>query len=227
MSTRDIGLSSRTNIRVESSPTPLAPPPLKQTRATLPTAPPASVHFIQDKKLAAYDAASAAFCSFLPEFFKDKVLLLNKIRSEVATRFAIAIRNVNVCGSAQFGHSYFKQTDFQRGISDLDIAIVSPYLYARYFDVALQVTSGFSDLTKFPSPENAKQFFGLIQKKGMIRPDLGPQGVDKIAWDSFFNNISGRYKAHFSSITGAIYLSERAYITKQVDCIRAARGELQ
>lgn len=173
-----------------------------------------------------YEAASAAFFSFLPEYFKDKVYLFNKIRSSIATKFSLEIHNVYVCGSAQFGHSYFKNTAFVPGGSDLDVAIISSTLYARYYDYALEITDGFSDLTKF-SNEDKDRFMELIRRKGMLRPDLGPNGTSKTIWNSYFNQLSGQYRMHFRDISGAIYISERAYVTKQMDCIRAARGDLR
>ena len=183
------------------------------------------VQFIQDARVHPYQAASAAFLSFLPDYFKDKVYLLNRIRNAIATKFSLEIHSICICGSAHLGYSYFKNTPFEPGRSDLDVAIISSALFARYYDYALDATDGFANLTKFASSEEKDRFLALLTRKGMLRPDLAPRGPEKTTWEMFFNQLSGGYRQYFRDINAAIYISEKAYVTKQIACVRAARGE--
>jgi len=184
-----------------------------------------AIDFIETKKVAVYEATSAAFFSYMPAYFSDKVLLLNKIRSEIANKYSIGIQSVVICGSAQIGYSYIKGRKFNLGESDLDVAIISTQLFARYYDIALEETQGFRNQTKFDSPRDRDRFFDLLKSKGMLMPELGPAGQARTLWNSYFNSLTEKYKSHFSKVSAAIYLSERAYLMKQQACVEFARKD--
>jgi hypothetical protein len=188
----------------------------------LPVPPPVS--FIQANAVPAHEAAAAAFLSFSPEYFKDKVYLLHEIKKKIATRFSIETQNVCVCGSAQFRYSYIKKREFSNEDSDLDLAIISPRLFSKYYSVALYETDGFKDLTKFNDQTESSSFFSYVSRRGMLRPDMLPNGPEKITFQAFFRKLSSEYREHFKSINCAIYLNEAAFIFKQVKCIEEARG---
>ena len=137
---------------------------------------PAPVSFIHEDKLPAVEAASAAYLSFMPEYFKDKVYLFNSIRKKVSEKLLVDIHQIYVCGSTQFGFSYIKNKEFIPGESDLDLAIISASLFSRYYGAAIEATNGFTDLRKFKSNEQANLFFTGISRHGMIRPNSLPRG---------------------------------------------------
>lgn len=185
---------------------------------------PSPVSFIHETKLPASDAAAAAFLSFMPDYFKDKVYLLHGIRRKVATKFSIDAHQIYVCGSSQLGYSYIKQKEFTPKESDLDLAIISSTLFSKYFSIAIKETNGFSDLIKFENQTQSSSFFSYISRYGMIRPDLFPRSTEKTLFFGFFDKLSSEYRDHFKNINSAIYVSETAFAFKQVKCIEAARG---
>jgi hypothetical protein len=197
---------------------------LWKTKLALPPVP-AAVAFIQDSAVRPQLASSAAYLSFMSTYFSDKVLILHSIRQKIAEKLSVAAHQIYVCGSAQFGYSYVKDRAFQEKISDLDMAIISPQLFAKYYDAATNATEAFSDQRKFSDPEQRDQFFQYISKKGMLRPDLLPRCYERQNWEMIFNQISSTYRDRFRVISGAIYISETAFSFKQVPCIEGARGK--
>ncbi len=67
-------------------------------------------------------------------------------------------------------------------------------------------------------------FKDYVATKGMIRPDLMPRCREKLEWFRTFNEISAKFSAVAVRITGAIYLSEGFFVSKQCSAIQAIRG---
>jgi predicted nucleotidyltransferase len=114
-------------------------------------------------------------------------VLEERLRNEIAMKFKIDIDSVVLVGSAKLGFSpkpgqYFKPFS---DASDLDIAIVSPTLFAKIWSEVFQMEAAgeYFDFSKFKH----------YHFKGWIRPDKLPSQQEYATsrdWWEFFNRLS-------------------------------------
>lgn len=143
-----------------------------------------------------------------------------QITQEISDFFDINFRSIHFVGSSQLGHSFAKNTPFEEGVSDLDVAIVNSNLYLQYLEKINVVTKSFNSLDKFTnhgllSPNEVAEAFKLALAKGYFRPDYMPVCDDKYIWDKFFNDLSSKYAHKFKKITCGIYVSQAVFNMKQ------------
>lgn len=166
--------------------------------------------------------ARKVYLSFPTSVFIGKEELEFEIFNIIASFFKIPITAIQVVGSAKTGYSYYNNKEFKEGISDLDIAIVSPELFIYYSEIVLRETKGFKDLSKFGRTSDGNSKFTMYRKyvtKGIFRPDLMPTCESKKKWFNFFNKLSGKHFELFESINAGIYLSHKFFEFKQADNI--------
>lgn len=176
-----------------------------------------------------YDIARKIFTSF-PNYTAiqyDQHSVEFEIKNEVSKHFHIPFHSIQLCGSAKTGKSLYKHHDFNKIASDFDLAIISPELYTKYFEIAFKQTHAFTNATTFPRQKrwdkklkkhiyvNVRDEFLSYLNIGYFRPDLMPQGEDKTAWFTFFNYLSERYIKYFCNINAGIYLSQTFFENKQ------------
>lgn len=145
-----------------------------------------------------------------------------EILNEISEFFSIPITSIQVVGSAKIGHSFYKNTKFAAGISDLDIAIIDTNLYVSYVEAVFKLTKGFTELTLFTRPSGGNSTFNSYKSyltKGMFRPDLMPSGVLRANWRNFFGKLSQKHTGLFKSINAGIYLSHTFFEHKQRSAI--------
>lgn len=167
-------------------------------------------------------------------FCYEKPIVLNlddfqaigfSIFNEVSDQFSIPLRSIYVSGSAQTGYSYIKKKDFEKKLSDLDLAIVDTMLFKEYLDIVFNVTERYTNNILFDNVDSMKNFKNYAGK-GIIKPELMPNIQIRNDWEKFFNDISSRYSDYFKSINCCIYLSDVIYEWKQASLIKAHRGGL-
>jgi hypothetical protein len=143
------------------------------------------------------------------------------ILNEVSQHFGIPINNVHVAGSAKTGKSFHKNTAFSPKKSDLDIAIVDPYLFRFYSESIFKLTKGFNDRSNFPIKDGQSTFnqYSNSLAKGIFRPDLMPTGTIRAKWFQFFGQLSSKHKDLFYSINAGIYFSTVYFEQKQISII--------
>ena len=144
-----------------------------------------------------------------------------QILNEISEYFNIPITNVQVVGSSKTGYSFHKRTSFDSLTSDLDIAIVDPYLFLSYTEWVFKSTEGFTDRTSFPilaGKSTYQQYINCISK-GIFRPDLMPTGKKRLNWLKFFGQLSTKNKDLFQSVNAGIYLSQTFFEFKQTSNI--------
>lgn len=148
------------------------------------------------------------------------------IKSETAEFFDVPFSNIAFCGSAQLGFSPVKETEFVRGVSDLDVAIVSADLFQFAWRDVIDSTRAFSDSTKFGRrrAEEIDIFKSQILKRGMIRVEAMPYSDLVGNWISFQDDISRKYSRSVAKISFAVYLSEYAFCWKQDSAIQKIVG---
>ena len=190
------------------------------------TPPPRLLTYLKTASGNLKDVAEVGFLIEPSDYFSDKGELLHKIKRMISSQFQVPTRDILVCGSAQIGYSAIKQTPFTPGQSDLDLAIVSQPLFSKVIEQAIDVTRGYTDLTRFArrgGVSTKDEFVRYVAERGMIRPDLLPRCDLKSAWFDFFEYLSSQYLTNFKKISGAIYLSESCFASKQVPVVSAAR----
>jgi hypothetical protein len=156
--------------------------------------------------------------------FKDDEGQGFDLMQKIADYFNISLRSVHIVGSAQLGHSFFKDRNFNPGESDLDVAIVNTELFLRYYEFCYVVTKQYKDKTNFPKHgelepnEVAKRFMEYLAR-GYIRPDYMPYSKKRSDWMTFFNKLGNTYISKFKKITCGIYLSQTFFSMKQQEIL--------
>jgi hypothetical protein len=99
-----------------------------------------------------------------------------ELLNSISTEFKVPIASVQIVGSSKTGYSYFKNTPFKLGESDLDVAIVDPILFQKYCEIVMRETDGFRNQAKFIRTEesNDYQSYKEYLSKGIFRPDFMP-----------------------------------------------------
>ncbi|MGC4077844.1 MAG: hypothetical protein QM702_12625 [Rubrivivax sp.] len=145
------------------------------------------------------------------------------ILDAIANFFDVPITSVQVAGSAKTGRSFHQRQDFRPGESDLDVAVIDNHLFTRYSEDAFRLSRGYSDHSVFPVREGASvhEEYTRYLARGVFRPDLMPTGPSRARVNNFFGRLSTRHSDLFSSITGAIYMSQVFFENKQRSAIKS------
>lgn len=154
---------------------------------------------------------------------------INYIRNNIAFSFSIPVDDISLCvaGSAKLGFSLFeKKTNgiikpryrFFSAESDIDIAIISPILYKRFWDDLSIYSCNHSFF-----PWNSCKF-GDYFVCGWIRPDKLPNIKKKDIWWDCFNNISVKRFKGIRQIRGALYFDNNFFIEYQKRSIRLCKS---
>jgi hypothetical protein len=161
--------------------------------------------------------------SYASSLFEEEMIQIIK---EAAGFFEVSSRSIQLCGSAKFGFSLIKNTDFQPGRSDLDLAILDANCFGRYLEMVAVETKDLQERTLFADDAALKRYKSLLSR-GIIRSDILPSIKARAEWDGFFNGLSLRNAKLFSKITAAVYLSDRSFIRKQATAFEPIHGEAQ
>lgn len=145
----------------------------------------------------------------------DKHDIEFEIKSKIADRYKIPFRSVIFTGSAHLGFSPQKDTEFEVGVSDLDVAAVSSDIYLHFWHEILRVSRGFTDESVFSRAHHIERLKDHILRRGMILLDYMPNCTLKTSEMSFLDALGRRYNLLFGRIALAFYLSEEAFCYKQ------------
>lgn len=130
--------------------------------------------------------------------------VITRLTQDLCDTLQLDVLTVRPIGSAVLGVSLKKDTVFQPGVSDLDLAVISQSLYNAFLRSAHEATSGFSDETLFDDPEVPTRFYAGL-KDGLIDLELMPSCARKDEWKACLREIGNRYARHFGKITIIIY----------------------
>jgi hypothetical protein len=139
------------------------------------------------------------------------------IIEEVAEFLDVSVRAIHSCGSAKLGFSPTKNSDFVRGESDLDLAIIDADCFTRCISEVIIATNQYRDRAGFA--EGHYRSFTAYLAKGIFRPDFMPNCSHKSDWVRFFDELSRKHQAVFEKITAAVYLSDDAFNMKQSESL--------
>lgn len=166
---------------------------------------------------ALYANVKKVYLSYPCSYFVDKPELQFEIFNKIAIKFQVPFSAVRVAGSAHLGYSYQNKRPFEATVSDLDVALLDSGLFQKLLEKIYEDSDGFS-VERFPSNDKGRSVrdqFLHYSGRGIIRPDLMPNGPKRQEIWSFFNRLSNDYREHFKKISAGIYLSEAIYLLKQ------------
>jgi hypothetical protein len=179
------------------------------------------------EKTSSGEMARKLFLSYPTCVFIDDHEVEFSIRDRVRRLYQIPLSSVQIIGSAKTGFSLVKKTEFKKGASDLDLAIIDPAMFAKIWEEAHQISNGF-EATKFNDLPNAegeiligsgqKRFLQYIQR-GIIAPDFLPQGELRRNILANFARVTQSYRDNFSKISAFFYFSEYFFQVKQTEAI--------
>jgi hypothetical protein len=165
--------------------------------------------------------ARKIYLSYGTEIFKENEDKEFYIKNSISDQFSIPFSSIEIVGSTKTGLSFFKEKVFEKGISDLDIAILSLPLFNLFSEIVHELTKGYSDLTIFPMYKgySTAQQFRKGLSNGFVNPFFMPKCELKSKWLDFFNSLSNSHFDLFKNINGGIYASEYFFEFKQEECI--------
>jgi hypothetical protein len=145
-----------------------------------------------------------------------------EIKSQIAGYFNVPFRFVVFCGSAHLGFSPHKDTEFQPGLSDLDVALVSMEAFQSAWMSLVEATRAFTDLSGFRRNPNqtVEDIRTTLAKRGLLHLNQMPicQRFDKDR--AFLDSLSRSHRSMFGSIGISFYMNEYAFCWKQNSAIR-------
>lgn len=173
------------------------------------------------------EMARKLFLSYPTCVFIDDHEVEFSIRDRVRKLYQVPLSSVQVIGSAKTGFSLVKKTEFKKGASDLDLAIIDPTMFAKIWEEAHEMSRGF-EATRFNDLPDAsgqivigsgqKRFLQYIQR-GIISPDYLPQGEPRRRIIADFARVTQTYQDSFSKISAFFYSSEYFFQVKQTEAI--------
>lgn len=161
--------------------------------------------------------ARKIYLSYPTFIFKDEPEREFSLLNEIRNYLNLSLSSIQVVGSSKTGYSYYKNRNYIKGKSDLDIAIIDQTLFLNYAEEVFDITNGFRNLSSFGMNEDISNydFYSSSILKGIFRPDLMPSCDLKRNWFNFFNKLSESYNDLFSDINAGIYLNEYYFEIKQ------------
>ncbi|WP_312753404.1 hypothetical protein [Rummeliibacillus suwonensis] len=146
-----------------------------------------------------------------PYVFNNRENEYFDFRNKISKQFNISFHEVFIVGSAKFGFSYIKKTEFSYE-SDIDIVLVNENLFDYYFekicDYQYEIDRNNKSITQ--DEKNKYERFLRYLVKGWMRPDLLPLSfqVDllKKDWFEFFYSMSyGKSEVGNYKVAGGLY----------------------
>ncbi len=164
--------------------------------------------------------------------FREQYDLQLDLLTEVSEHLNVPISSVHIVGSAKTGVSLVKGTPFSTESSDIDIAIVDPYLFMKKFEYSFKESDGWT-LNSFTVRNDAektktrKQEFLDYLQKGIFRPEKMPNSKERADWLNFFGLLTDKYATHCNRITAWIYAGEVFLTSKQESAVSIYLGNLK
>lgn len=169
----------------------------------------------KERRSTSKEMARKLYLSYPTSAFVDKHEIEYEIRNRVRNLYQIPISSVQVIGSAKTGFSLIKKTDFKRGSSDLDLAVIDPTLFNRLWEESYEASNGF-EANKFQDilidgvtkVGSGKERFLDYLYRGIISPDFLPSGHYRAKIFQDFERITNGYKEDFKKISAFFYCNE-------------------
>lgn len=141
-----------------------------------------------------------------------------EIKQIVASGLGVPYRSVAIAGSAQLGFSPHKDRPFSKGISDLDLAIIDGPFFQKMFELCIQETLAFSNLSSFTlrgGAGTAEILRDQLLRRGMILVRNMPLCKQVVHIEQILARASRAGKGAFKEVNLAAYMSETLFCWKQ------------
>jgi len=181
----------------------------------------------RSRKTNSGEMARKLYLSYPTCAFNDDYEAEFSIRDRVRKLYQIPLSSVQVIGSAKTGFSLIKNTDFKKGASDLDLAIIDPTMFAKIWEEAHEMSRGF-EATRFNdfregngqivTGSGQKRFLQYLQR-GIIAPDFLPQGELRRRILADFARVTQSHQDCFSKISAFFYAGEYFFQVKQREAV--------
>lgn len=142
--------------------------------------------------------------------------LTYNILNEVSDFFNIPFKHIYITGSAQLGFSLKTLTKFQKGSSDLDLAIVDSNLYSKILNQIVIETESLRMKSGFKRRNDSYTNYIENVSRGFIHPLYFPSGETKNEWDKFFSKLTIKNKKEYSKISACLFISEESFKIRQM-----------
>lgn len=145
------------------------------------------------------------------------------IKRSISDYFAVPYRSVVFTGSGHLGFSPHKGTLFDPRTSDLDVAIIDITLYQEYYELCIEHSRAFTDLTGYTYRGGAKSANLLqeyIARKGMIPLWKMPSCETVLEDEAYLAGLGEKYRHVFAGISVVLFISEYAFCWKQASAVK-------
>lgn len=124
------------------------------------------------------------------------------VRQSVADHFSIHVNHVIIVGSAKLGYSVSPEKSLKAfdDQSDVDVAIVNPKLFEKYW---LDMYQAKRAMVEWPTVGDARKY--LFQ--GWIRPDKLPLLEIRNTWFDFFAGLQSTDQCSPYPVRGGLYFN--------------------
>lgn len=169
----------------------------------------------KERRSSSKEMARKLYLSYPTSVFAEKHEVEYEIRNRVRILYQVPIASVQVIGSAKTGFSLIKRTDFKKGVSDLDLAIIDPTLFNRLWEEAYEASNGFQ-AHKFQDTvvggvnkvgSGRDRFLDYLHR-GIVAPEFLPSGPYRAKIFSDFDRITKSYQDEFKKISAFFYCNE-------------------
>lgn len=154
----------------------------------------------------------------------DECYILDKtkqveLKSTIKDKYDIQYNNIIIVGSGKLGFSIKPSKRFVPfgDESDIDIAIISPVLFEKYWQRVLKYIEDNSFYENYP------KFCKKLSQNGWIRPDYLPSIDLKNEWFDYFTALTESQKYGSYSITAGLYYNYWCLENYQLSCIKQCR----
>lgn len=158
----------------------------------------------------------------------DKCYILDetqqmKLKSSICDKFDVQYNNIIIVGSGKLGFSIKPNKRFIpfSESSDIDIAIVSPFLFEKIWK---RVNEYVDDNTIYSNYEN---FCNYLSQNGWIRPDLLPMIDIKNDWFDYFRVLTNSRDFSEYKITAGLYYNYHFLESYQLKCIKQCKETIR
>ena len=133
----------------------------------------------------------------------------------ISDHFKINCSDINIVGSARFGFSPYKFTEFSLE-SDIDVTLCNEYLFEKYLDLISDYTYKVKNQEISLRNDQKKKYIKFLKyiSTGWIRPDMLPSNTVEFkeireSWYDFFKTISyGKSEVGNYKVTAALFKNQ-------------------
>lgn len=146
-----------------------------------------------------------------------------KAKYKLSSTIGVPLSSIALAGSAQTGWSIKRNAEYAPNKSDIDFAIIDTGLFSNCLTEIVSLCRGYTDNTRFKSPDVAKTFRDNASK-GILIPRLFPSSHLKRQWDDIKQTVTLLCAPIATDCSFFIYISEASFVSKQMGAVNYLRN---